>query len=124
MRAQWPKVRAVRIEDKANGPAIIEALTGADGIGGVVAVQPDGGKEARANACQGIVAAGDVYLPDESHAVYPDGRKGAPWAPGFLHECTSFPKGESDDQVDAMTQHLNAVGGSYLNRLRTAMGKQ
>lgn len=124
MRAQWPKVRAVRIEDKANGPAIIEALTGADGIGGVVAVQPDGGKEARANACQGIVAAGDVYLPDETHAKYPDGRKGAPWVPGFLHECTSFPKGESDDQVDAMTQHLNAVGGSYLNRLRTAMGKQ
>lgn len=72
----------------------------------------------------GEVAAGDVYLPDETHARYPDGRVGAPWVPGFLHEAISFPKGESDDQVDAMTQHLNAVGGSYASRLKAAMGKQ
>lgn len=124
MRARWPKVRAVRIEDKANGPAIIEALSGADGIGGVVAVPADGGKEARANAVQGTVAGGDVYLPDEQHAKYPDGRVGAAWVPAFVHECTSFPKGENDDQVDGMTQHLNAVGGSYVSRLRAAMGKQ
>lgn len=121
MRAQWPKVRTVRIEDKANGPAIIEALK--IEMTGILPVQPDGGKEARANACQGEVAGGAVYLPDESHAVYPDGRKGAPWVPGFVHECTSFPKGETDDQVDAMTQHLNAVGGSYANKLQAAMAK-
>jgi predicted phage terminase large subunit-like protein len=124
MRARWPKVRTTRIEDKANGPAIIEALSGADGIGGVVAVPADGGKEARANAVQGTVAGGDVYLPDEHHAKYPDGRVGAAWVPAFVHECTSFPKGENDDQVDGMTQHLNAVSGSYAARLKSAMGKQ
>ena len=122
MRAQWPKARTVRIEGKANGDAVMDVLRAE--IGGIVEVQPDGGKEARANACQGEVAAGDVYLPDETHARYPDGRVGAPWVPGFLHEAISFPKGESDDQVDAMTQHLNAVGGSYASRLRAAMGKQ
>ena len=55
---------------------------------------PDGGKEARANACQGIVAGGGVYLPDETHAKYPDGRRGAPWVPVFLHEAVTFSDGD------------------------------
>lgn len=121
MRAQWPKVRTVRIENKANGPAIIDSLRGE--ITGVVEVEPEGGKEARAQACQGTVAGGGVYLPDETHAKYPDGRKGAPWVAAFVHEATSFPKGESDDQVDGMSQHLNAVSGSYAARLKAAFGK-
>ena len=90
-------------------------------IGGVVAVPADGGKEARANAVQGTVAGGDVYLPDEQHAKYPDGRVGAAWVPAFVHECTSFPKGEIDDQVDGMTQHLNAVGQSRAARALVAV---
>ena len=121
MRAQYPKVRTTRIENKANGPAIIESLRGE--ITGVVEVEPEGGKEARAQACQGTVAGGGVYLPDETHAKYPDGRKGAPWVAVFVHEATSFPKGESDDQVDGMSQHLNAVSGSYAARLKAAFGK-
>ncbi len=121
MRASWPRCGTVRIEDKANGPAIIEALRVE--MSGVVAVTPEGGKEARANACQGTVAAGGVYLPDEERAKYPDGRRGAPWVPGLVHEATTFPKGETDDQVDALTQHLNAVAGSYANKLQAAMAK-
>jgi hypothetical protein len=61
-----------------------------------------------------------VYLPDETHARYDDGRKGAPWVAAFVHEAVTFPKGESDDQVDALTQHLNATSGSYAARLRAA----
>lgn len=122
MRLQYPKVSTVRIEDKANGPAIVETLRGA--MPGVVAVTPDGGKEARANAVQGTVAGGSVYLPDETHAKYADGRRGAAWVAGLVHEATTFPKGETDDQVDAMTQHLNAVGGSYIAKLKAAVEAQ
>lgn len=122
MRAQYPRVSTVRIEDKANGPAIIETLKGS--MPGVVAVTPDGGKEARANAVQGTVAGGSVYLPDETHAKYADGRRGAAWVAGLVHEATTFPKGETDDQVDAMTQHLNAVGGSYIAKLKAAVEAQ
>ena len=122
MRVQYPKVSTVRIEDKANGPAIIETLKGS--MPGVVAVTPDGGKEARANAVQGTVAGGSVYLPDETHAKYADGRRGAAWVAGLVHEATTFPKGETDDQVDAMTQHLNAVGGSYIAKLKAAVEAQ
>lgn len=120
MAALYPKARTKRIEAKANGSAVIDALSGADGVGGVVAVEPDGGKEARANAVQGIVAGGGVYLPDEQHAKYDDGRRGAPWVTAFVHECTAFPKSENDDQVDGMTQHLNATAGSYAQRLKAA----
>lgn len=120
MSVQYPKARTKRIEAKANGSAVIEALSGADGIGGVVAIEPEGGKEARANACQGIVAGGGVYLPDELHAKYDDGRRGAAFVVGFVHEAVTFPKGESDDQVDGMTQHLNATAGSYQSRLKAA----
>lgn len=120
MRAQYPKVRTCRIEAKANGPAIIEALSAE--VSGVVSVEPEGGKESRANACQGIVAGGGVLLPDETHAKYSDGRRGAQWVPTFLHEAVTFPKGETDDQVDTFTQHLNAVAGSYAARLRSAFG--
>ncbi len=121
MRDQYPRCRTVHIEAKANGPAVIEALQGK--VSGVVAVEPEGGKEARANACQGDIASGGVYLPDEVHAKYDDGRRGAPWVAAFVHEAVTFPKGATDDQVDAMTQHLNASAGSYAARLRAAFGK-
>lgn len=121
------------IEDKANGPAVIDTLRAM--VNGLVAVEPDGGKESRANAVQPLVAGGNVFLPHPLRARYSDGRAGAPWvgdwrddgtepvdAEGtFLHEATQFPKAEHDDQVDAMTQYLNYATGSFADRLRAAM---
>ena len=121
MRLAWPKVRTVRVEGKANGPAVIETLR--KDIPGVVEVEPDGGKEARANACQGIVAGGGVYLPHPERAMYPDGRRGARWVPEFVHEAITFPNAAHDDQVDAMTQHLNASAGSFASRMKAAVDR-
>ena len=61
MSDKWPNARSKYIEDKANGSAIIEMLT--DEISGIVPVNPDGGKEARANAVSPLFEAGNVYLP-------------------------------------------------------------
>ena len=117
----YPQARRIIVEDKANGSAVIEALR-AD-LSGILAVTPEGGKESRANAVQGIVAGGGVLLPDETHAKYDDGRRGAPWVPVLVHEAVTFPRGETDDQVDTLTQHLNAVAGSFAARLKAAMAK-
>jgi len=120
----YPRVRTVRVEEKANGAAIVDVMRADPRFVGiaVVTVTPDGGKEARAMAAQPEVAAGLVYLPDVEYAKYPDGRRGAAWVPAFLHEVVTFPKSENDDRVDAMSQHLNAVRSSFAAKFLAAYG--
>lgn len=96
MKAKWPKARLVLIEDKANGSAIIQVLR--RDIPGIVAVNPEGGKVARANAVSGAIEAGNVWLP-----------KYGAFTADFVEECAAFPTGAHDDQVDAMTQALNRL---------------
>jgi predicted phage terminase large subunit-like protein len=92
---KWPNTLAKLIEDKANGSAVIQMLT--NQVPGLLAVNPQGGKVARAAAVSPLVEAGNVYLP---HPLY------APWVNDFIEECIAFPNGAHDDQVDAMTQAL------------------
>ena len=85
---------AVLIEDKANGPAIIDALR--KEVDGVIPVNPEGGKVARAMAVQPLFEGGNVLIP-----------KFALWREDFLNEVNSFPRGLHDDMVDETTQALN-----------------
>ncbi len=98
MSAKWPQTFTKLIEDKANGPAVIQLLR--NKVPGLVAVEPKGGKTARAQAILGVVQAGNVWLPDAEMA---------PWVVGFVDECSAFIPGvdnAKDDQVDSMTQAL------------------
>jgi predicted phage terminase large subunit-like protein len=95
LRARWPQAQAVLIEDKANGPAVIEVLK--NEIPGVLPVTPDGSKEARAYATQPTFAAGNVWLPDPSLC---------PWILDWILEHKRFPRGAASDRVDAQTQAL------------------
>jgi predicted phage terminase large subunit-like protein len=95
LTAKWPETYRKLIEDKANGPAVISQLDGE--IGGIVAVTPKDSKEARASAVSPFIEAGDVEIPDPSLA---------PWVGDFVEECSAFPNGTHDDQVDPMTQAL------------------
>ena len=92
--AKHPDAHMKLIEDKANGSAIISMLR--HEIGGIVPVNPAGGKVARAYAVSPYIEAGNVYLPE-----------GKPWVHDFIEECAAFPNGQNDDDVDAMTQALN-----------------
>lgn len=96
MKNKWPKTRAILIEDKANGPGVIDSLK--KKISGIIPITPEGGKEARAWAVSPDIEAGNVFLPDP---------KISKWIEDFLNECTRFPGGKNDDQVDAMTQAIN-----------------
>lgn len=91
-------VDAHLVEDAANGPAIIDSLR--EVVPGLVAVTPDGSKEARARAVAPLVEAGNVYVPA------PDRQQ---WVASFIDECASFPRGTNDDQVDAMSQALRRL---------------
>lgn len=96
--ALHPKAITKYVEKKANGAAVIETMQKA--VPGIQAVEPDGGKEARANAVSGLPRSGSVFLPHPSLA---------PWVNDFLNEVVRFPKAPNDDQVDAMTQALKVL---------------
>ena len=99
IRILWDEFKpsATLIEDKANGSAVIEEL-GRE-VPGVIAINPEGGKVARAWAAQPTVEAGGMFLPIavEHQAMQ------------VVDEATEFPNGKNDDDVDAMTQFLNWI---------------
>lgn len=101
-KAQFPQTIAVLIEDKANGPAVIETLQGE--IAGVIPIEPEGGKIARAYAIQPQHEAGNLFLPDPSIA---------PWVNDYLTELTAFPGAPNDDEADATTQAVNWMSNRY-----------
>jgi predicted phage terminase large subunit-like protein len=103
MVEKYPGTRAILIEDAANGPAVISALN--QEVRGVIPVTPEGGKFSRAFAVQPQVEAGQVFLPNPR---YPDGslRMEHAWVEDFVEQLSMFPKGEHDDDVDALTQLL------------------
>ena len=94
--ATYPKRAAILIEDKANGPAVIETLKGE--LSGIIAINPEGGKVARAFAMQPEQQAGNIWLPDPSVDSNIE---------EFLQEVSSFPGVPHDDETDAMTQAVN-----------------
>ena len=61
LSARWPDVHLKLVEDKANGPAVIQSLR--HEIAGFVEVNPGGGKVSRAAAASPQLESGNWYLP-------------------------------------------------------------
>jgi predicted phage terminase large subunit-like protein len=89
----YPRARAVLVEDKANGSAILSVLQRTMFC---IGVEPKGGKVARVNAVSAAIESGHVYVP-----------QGAAWACDLIDQFTAFPAGKHDDMVDAATQALS-----------------
>lgn len=102
LKNSWPGIREILIEDKANGPAVIDTLKGS--VPGIIPIEPDGSKVARAHAITSYWEAGNVWLP------HPDV---SPWVKDLVSELTSFPASANDDQVDALTQALRRLFPSF-----------
>jgi len=93
------------VEDKANGSAIIDDLRGE--IEGLIPVEPEGGKEARAHAVEPQIESGNVFIP-EGLIPAPQGYKPTR-TDTFIGEHRAFPNATNDDQVDALTQALKRL---------------
>lgn len=93
---RWPQAYTKVVEDRANGPALINDL-GSE-IGGITPWPPKGekldSKEARWNAATPPCRSGNVYLPPPS----------VPWVDPFIEELAATPHGALDDQADAFAQ--------------------
>lgn len=94
----YPSSSAIYIEDKANGPAVMQILEGE--LPGIIPVQPYGNKISRARASSHFVQAGSVYIP------HPDKFE---WVEGFINELAEFPNGAYDDQVDSASQAMREL---------------
>lgn len=93
MRKQYPQAYEILIEDKANGPGIIDMLR--TKISGVIPVKPLGSKEERLQSEAPQFESGCVYIPEV-----------ADWTEEYVSELTKFPASEHNDQVDATSQAL------------------
>lgn len=95
LTTRYPLARRKLIEEKANGPAIIQTLR--NEIPGIIPVNPRGSKESRAHSVSPFVESGNVYLPHPAIA---------PWVFDLIDECANFPASMYNDQVDTLTQAL------------------
>ena len=96
--ARWPQAVGKLVEDKANGPAVINTLRSE--IPGIIPVEPQGSKYSRAVAASPFAHAGNIVLPDPAHT---------PAVVDLLDEARDFPNGKHDDLVDQLTQAANQL---------------
>ena len=91
---KYPQCKVHLIEDKANGPAIIQLMKRE--ILGIIPVTPVAKKDERLFSIVPIFEAGHFYMPSN-----------APWAKMVVEELISFPNSDTDDICDAISQGLN-----------------
>jgi predicted phage terminase large subunit-like protein len=89
-RSVHPYIGTVLVEDKANGPAVIQRLK--LNVPGVIAINPEGGKTARMFAAAPEWQAGDWYVD-----------RNAAWTEPFIQQITMFPNAAHDDMADMMS---------------------
>ncbi len=119
LRARWPRMSEILIEDKANGDAIINVLKGE--FPGVEAISPEGGKVSRILAMVPSLSAGNVIFP-LSASFTPSPRTGITASiADLIGEAGAFPKGANDDGIDmlsyAVNRYLTSEEGAALAAL-------
>lgn len=91
--AKWPQARVKLVESAANGPGVCAILR--KQIPGLIEVNVQGGKYARAQTAAVAFEAGEVWLPMAEYC---------PWIGDYIEQLCGFPNGTNDDQVDATSQ--------------------
>lgn len=98
LTARWPQAAAKFVEDKANGPAVINALS--TSVPGLIPIEPEGSKISRVHAVAPFVHSHNVHLPSPELAA---------WVGDLIQEAAAFPAGANDDQCDALSQAVNRL---------------
>jgi predicted phage terminase large subunit-like protein len=100
---KYPMASAILVEDKANGPAMMDFMK--DSGLPFVAVEPRGSKIQRANAVAWTFADGLIHVPNTYDM---------PKAEAYLRQLREFPQSKNDDMVDATTQALDYFIGRQM----------
>lgn len=94
---------AVLIEDKSSGSSLIQELRRTESIP-IKAMQVNTDKVTRAYEVVSYIESGYVYLPESSE-----------WLSDLLMECSRFPNGKHDDQVDVVSMSIKELLGAPKN---------
>lgn len=106
---KYPEIDELVIEDKANGPAIIDTLKYMYELRvPIVGVNPLGGKVSRAEAVTPYIRDGHYHInknisTEDIDWHVPTSLTGPQ---RIIEQCKSFPYGKNDDMVDEMSQGL------------------
>ena len=98
MSKKWPQALAKLVEDKANGPAVINALQ--KRVFGLIPIEPEGSKYARASAISPLAESRNIVLPDPE--LMPNVEE-------LVEEAKNFPNSAHDDTIDALSQAVNRL---------------
>jgi predicted phage terminase large subunit-like protein len=102
---KYPRAIGKIIEDRANGPAVVQILQ--RDLGGMIPVKAKGSKDARLQSVIPLIESGACFLPPPDKAG---------WIGDFIEECAAFPRAQHDDQVDAMVHALRYLQpGAWLH---------
>lgn len=102
----YPELDECVIEDKANGPAIVDMLRYAENVPAIVAVNPMGGKVSRAEAITPFVKSGNYYIAEDldENEVEWHVNTNMTAREKVITQHKSFPYGKHDDMVDEDSQ--------------------
>ena len=105
LNTQWrgKGLRAIYIEDKASGQSLLQELKRESGMS-VIPYKVVNDKVARVNAILPLIEGGRVFLPTSSE-----------WLDEFIDESVSFPNGNHDDQVDAVTMAIDILSRTSVS---------
>ena len=98
----------VLIEDKSSGTSLLQCLK-EDDYNNTIAIDPGSfSKIIRMENEATTIENGMVFVPEHSDIIVDNGisQYRTTWINDFEDECLSFPNGEHDDQVDAMSMYL------------------
>lgn len=118
---KFPEIEVVYIEDKANGPGIIQVMRKwrtklgipEKDFPSVIGIEPEGGKYSRAQTASVYQRDGRCYIPCEKDAhllscpqdfVWEE--TGLSYTNCYKHELGTFPFASYDDLVDAFSQGI------------------
>ena len=88
----------IMIEPKASGKSTVQSFKNSK-LNVMELPPPEGDKVSRVNGVTPFLEAGKCYLVEGA------------WNEQFLSECSAFPKGAHDDQVDNLTNSINYYQG-------------
>lgn len=109
MKRMYPRTSAILVEDKANGPAILDTLRRE--IAGIMPVSPGAdSKEARAASVSPRFEAGQIYVP---HPLW------IPAIEDMIEEWIGFPNMPHDDSVDAMVYAVRRLHNHPTTQVRS-----